>query len=124
MSFWASSGFFQRSLNYLTSAVTHIAVCSTRPATPAEAWGSTLCLARSSAANVGAPASTTNGWTVPTTSHSGLTVRNAGAADHIALLATTATLVYVTMCSTVSLTTSDTVSLPSFNVRISDPTSS
>ena len=132
MGMWASSDFFKASLNHLTSQVGRITVCTTRPATVAEAWNVStglICLARSSGASVSAPASTTNGWTVKSTQVASITVSNSGVADHVALLSVGATsdgisLLYVTTCTAKSLTTSDTVTIPSFNIRIADPTSS
>lgn len=133
MGMWASSDFFKRSLNYLTSAVTRVAVNTSQPASATDAWGiyvSTAAgsaLARSSSASVGAPGSTTNGWTVKVSSQSALTVSTSGNATHISLLTGTTTglnLLYVTTCNTRALTTSETVTLPSWNIRIPDPTSS
>ena len=128
MGMWASSDFFKRSLNYLTSQVKIISVCSTRPADSTEALktGGGICMARSSsgASCVSAPGSTTNGWTVATTAITSIAVSSSGKADHIALLGSTALLLYVTTCTAKNLTTSDTVTIPSFNIRIADPTSS
>ena len=129
MGMWSSSDFFKRSLNYMTSQVARLTVCSTRPATVAEAWN-TVMIAKSSAAVVAAPASTTNGWVVRSTQLANLVVPagHAGTADHVALLSVGASsvmkLLYVTTCGSKALTTSDTVTVPAWRIRIANPTSS
>ena len=125
---WASSDFFKRSLNYLTSAATIMSVCSTKPASVAEALeDGAIRLARSSSgtgAVFAAPGSTTSGWTVKSSALTGVTVTTSGTAKCVAVCAGTSVLMYVTSCADKALTTADTVTIPSFNVRIADPTSS
>lgn len=127
MGMWASSDFFKRSLNFMTSSIKRIAICSTRPADSTEAWkiGGTVMKARSTKVTVGAPGSTTNGWCVKITSSTGaIAVSSSGVADHIALMGTTAQLFYVTRCTTKALALTDTVNWPAWRIRIANPTSS
>jgi len=127
---WASSDFFKRSLNYLTSKASIMSVCSTKPLTIASALGTSagaVRLARSSSGSgavFGAPGSTTSGWTVKSSQLAGVTVSTSGTAKCVAVCAGTSVLMYVTSCADKALTTADTVTIPSFNVRIANPTSS
>ena len=124
MAMWASSDFHKRTLNYLTSSITIVTICSSQPATPVDAYATAMLAKTSAASRVGAPGSTTDGWTVSVSSAAALAVGSSGGATHIALLATTAMLAYVTTCTLKNLTTADTVSMPAWNIRVGDPTSS
>jgi len=128
-----SSETFKQMLNNLTSQFDLISVCATEPTSAPQAWQwkpTGYALARSSSGTgviVGAPASTTNGWTVPTSSHNSVTVGgSSGAAAHVCILSGTSTgaQLFVTTCNSRNLTTADTVNIPSFNIRLADPTSS
>lgn len=56
---------------------------------------------------------------------SNLPVTSAGSADHISLIASSSsTLLYVTTCNTKALTTSDTVTIPAWDIELRAPTSS
>ena len=124
---WASSLFYRQGLNYLTSNVKRITFCSCRPSGPTTAWktGGLYCKARSSKVTCGAYATTTVGYTVKiTSSTAAIAVTSSGKANHVALLGTTAQLLYVTMCTSKALAVTDTVNWPKFNVRIATPTSS
>jgi len=135
MTMLASSELFKRMLNTFTSQATHISICATQPTDGDEAWAkkgsSGYALARSSTgtnAIFAAPASTSDGWTVASSSHNSIQVdaASSGNAGHVAVLSGTAStdLLFVTTCDSRGLTTADTVSIPSWNVRIGDPTSS
>lgn len=129
-----SSETFKLMLNNLTSQFTHhISVCATEPSSAPEAWQlkpTGHAIARSSSgvgALVGAPGSTTNGWTVATSSKDSVTCAgSSGAAAHVCILSGTSTgaQMFVTTCNSRNLTTADTVNIPSFNIRLADPTSS
>ena len=135
MAMAARSEFFKRALNTMTSQATHLSVCATQPTNGDNAWAkkgsSGYALARSSSAGsaiFGTPGSTTDGWTVASSSFNSMTVdaASSGTAGHIAVLSGTAStdLLFITTCTARGLTTADTVSVPSFNIRIGDPTSS
>lgn len=129
-----SSETFKQMLNNFTSQFNyHISVCATEPTSAPQAWQwkpTGYAIARSSSgagALIGAPASTTNGWTVATSSKNSVTCGgSSGAAGHVCILSGTSTgaQLFVTTCNSRNLTTSDTVNIPSFNIRLADPTSS
>lgn len=124
---WASSNVYKRSLNYLTSQVQRISICSTRPTDSTQAWkvGGSVMKARSTKVTCGAPGSTTNGWTVKiTSSTAAVAVSSSGIADHVVLMAGTSVILYVTKCTTKALAGTDQVNWPKWNIRISKPTSS
>ncbi len=127
MAMWSSSDFFKRSLNFMTSTIKRITICTTRPADSTRAWktGGTVCKARSTKVSVAAPGSTTNGWTVKISSSTGaIAVTSSGVAKHVALMGSTAQLYYVTTCTSKALAGTDQVNWPKFNIRIANPTSS
>lgn len=127
---WASSDFFKRSLNYLTSKASILSICSTIPATVASALGSSVGAVRLGRTSSGvgaifsAPASTTVGWVTKSSQHTGVTISTSGTARVVAVCAGTSILMYVTSCADKNLTTADTATIPQFGVRIADPTSS
>jgi len=64
----------------------------------------------------------TSGRKVTVGSKSGVNVDNTGSATHVALLDTgTSTLLYVTTCTTQSLTSGNTVTFPTWDIEIADP---
>lgn len=123
MSMAASSEFHKQSLNYLTSQINRLAVFSTAQPTMDTTgnWGNRICGTTSPTIN--APASTTNGWTVKVSSAASLSVNSSGKAGHIVLFSSGSPR-YVTTCTTRNIQGSDTVSIPAFNIRVADPTSS
>ena len=124
--FVASSKVYVNGLIWLTSNVNRMSVCSTNPTNVAQAIGTSgsIRIAKTSAATVGAAGSTTNGYTVKVTSAVSLTVQLAGTAKVVVLCAGTSKIAYVTKCTTRAMTTSDTVSIPAWHIRIANPTSS
>lgn len=119
----ASSDFFKRSLNYLTSAINRMAVFTTNnPAmnTIGE-WSSRIC--GTTSVTVGAPGSTTNGYTVKITSSTAMSVASSGKAGCVVLFASSRAK-YITTCTTRNIQGTDTVTLPAWNIRIANPTSS
>jgi hypothetical protein len=129
----ASSGLLSTMLSEGFSTMRHIVVGNTKEATKAScAWklskSGGVALARHTTASniINTPASTTVGFTVATCSANSLSVTSSGNARHIYILGGTATSMkfFGTVCTTRALTTTDTVSIPSFNIRLADPTSS
>ena len=125
MSMAASSDFFKRSLNYLTSSMNRLAVFTTGQPTldSSDLWGSTNKICGTTTPTIGAPGSTTNGFTVKVSSADTLSVDSSGKAGHVVLFASNSGK-YVTTCTTRNIQGTDTVSLPAWNIRIADPTSS
>jgi len=129
----ASSGLLSTMLSEGFSTMRHIVVGNSAVATKAScAWlfadGNGVALARlTTASNMfNTPGSTTVGYTVATCSADSITVQATGLARHVYMLGGTATgaKFFGTICTTRAVTTSDTVSVPSWNIRIGDPTSS
>ena len=123
MSMACSSDFHKRSLNYLTSAIDKMAVMTTAQPTlnTAGQWSNRVC--GTTSPTIGAPGSTTNGWTVKMTSADSLSVNSSGKAGHVVLFASSQAK-YVTTCTTRNIQGTDTVSIPAWNIRVADPTSS
>lgn len=124
----ASSDFHKRSLNYLTSKINRMGVYTTQPALDSTTvWGSSVRIAGTTSVTISAPASTSNGWVVKVTSAANLAVAATSAgtrtAQHIALFSS-GEAKYITVCTTRSIQTSDTVSIPAWYIRVADPTSS
>ena len=124
MPFQASTLFFNNALSYLTSKVTRLGVNTSAAITlhATTHWDLRIC-GSSAAALVGTPGSTTNGWTVKVTSSTAMAVTTTGKAFHVVLY-TSAKPIYVTECTTKTIGSGDTVTVPAWNVRISDPSSS
>lgn len=119
----ASSDFFKRSLNYLTSNINRMAVFSTNnPAmnTIGE-WSSRIC--GTTSVTISAPNSTTNGYTIKISSSTGMSVTSSGKAGCVVLFASSQAK-YITVCTTRNIQGTDTVSTPAWHARIADPTSS
>ncbi len=122
---WASSNVYHKGLIWLTSKVNRMAICSTMTSPPsASAVLNTYKIAQTSGAAVGAIAATSNGFLVKVTSAASLACSSSGVARVVALCAGTSFVAYVTKCTTRALTTSDTVSIPAWRIRIAEPTSS
>lgn len=123
MSMAASTDFFKRSLNYLTSAINRMAVFTTAQPTlnQTSQWTNRICGTTSVTLSTGA--STSNGWVVKITSAASLSVDSSGRAGHIVLFASSQAK-YVTTCTTRNIQGTDTVSIPAWYIRIADPTSS
>ena len=124
MPFQASSDFFKNGLLYLSSQITRLAVCTSSAITldSTVCWGDRIC-GSTAASLVGSPGSTTNGWTVSVTSTTAMSVDSSGKAFHVALFSSK-DVKYVTECTSKNIGGSDTVTVPVWNVRIADPTSS
>lgn len=124
MSMAASSEFHLHSLTFLSSKIDRIAVFSTVQPTMDTTgnWSNRIC-GSTAASIVGAPGSTTNGWTVKVSSQDSLSVNSSGKAGHVTLWSS-GSIRYVTTCTTRNIQGTDTVSIPAWNVRVADPTSS
>ena len=122
-----SSKVYQDGSSFLVNTVKSICVCSTRPTTIPMALGTsstgtglakTTTLA-SSDFTYAASTQTPSGWKLTLAAFSSMQVFDAGTADHIALCGTVAGaqgVLYTVTCTTRALTTSDKVSVPSFDI--------
>jgi len=129
MMFWSATGISRPT----TATFRYLSICSTLPTTITQAWkikGGGYALARSDTASTGsicnAPGSTTVGWTVATCSMNNITVSTSGSAEHVCIMSgsSTGAMWFFTPCTTRAVTTSDTISVPSFNIRLGDPAAS
>jgi len=126
----ASTNFYDQALLWLRSNTQAIAVNTTRPATRAEALSS-FCLAKTTTVastdfTTGAD-STASGRKIQVKQWASLPVvgTSSGTVDHISLVnATSSKVLYVTTCASKGLTTSDSVTIPAWNIHILGPTSS
>lgn len=105
-----------------------LVVCSCMPTTYAHASSAgTYKLARSSALSTAsftkANSTVTNARKITVAQQSNMAVTSSGNAKHV-VLTTTNALRYVTTCNTKALTTSDTVTSPSWSIHVLQPTSS
>jgi hypothetical protein len=123
MTMACSSEFHLHSLTYLSSKVDRLAVFSdVQPTMDTTGnWSNRIC--GTTSPTVSAPGSTTNGWTVKVSSADSLSVNSSGKAGHVTLW-TSGSIRYVTTCTTRNIQGTDTVSIPAWNVRVADPTSS
>lgn len=133
----ASSHIFVSGLTvFLTTTVaagmTRVVVGTSDDAGSTEMWpvsGTGRALARSSSgvgALFGAIGSTDSGYTVPSSSFNSITVSTSGVAEVVAWIGGTSAgaPMFITTCTTKALAKDDTVSIPSVNIRVANPTSS
>jgi hypothetical protein len=129
MGMWASSKFYTGGFDFLQTNANMIVVNTTQVATASSALNDKLAATSSGA---GALASTditystgdASGYKATIASFSNLPVTSTGSADHITLIASSSSeLMYITTCNSKNLTTSDTVTIPAWDIEIASPTS-
>lgn len=111
-------------LNYIKNNATRICVDSTQPTTYTEAITTyKLVIKTISSSDFTGPANgDTSGRKVTSNQHSTVTIDSSGTATHIALAdSVNSKLLFVTTCSNQSLTATNTVTIPSWDIEISDP---
>ena len=110
-------------LNYVKNNSTRICVCSTQPTTYTQAITTyKLAIKTISASDFTGPADDTSGRKLTTVQHTGITVDTTGDAQHIALCdSANSKLLYVTTCTTQTLTSGNTVTIPAWKISIADP---
>lgn len=112
-------------LNIVKNNATRICVCSTQPTTHTEALTTyMLAIKTITSADFTGPANgDTNGRKLTSNQHSGVSVTNSGTAQHIAFVDfANNKLLYVTTCTSQSLTAGNTVTVPVWDIEIADPT--
>jgi hypothetical protein len=125
-----STAVLDAALNVITGAVTRICVCKGEPvsATNAEntaqnGIANTTCTVGGGSLTIGA--SSVTGKKIDVSAFTGLTVGSTGVADTICLISTGATgvIYWQTTCATQAITsTSNTINVGAFIIRISDAT--
>lgn len=126
MSKSASNAMLDGSLLVLKNGVTRMVACSAEPTTYAEA-NATYALADITMADTDFTIADgdTSGRKVTVGAKSGAVIDASGDATHVALLDVSGeALLYVTTCSTLTLTAGagNTVSFPAWKIEIADPT--
>ena len=109
-------------LDYISTS-TLLTVCSAQPTTYAEA-SSTYKLADvvTDSGNFTKANGDTNGRKVTVSQQANVPIDSSGTATHVALsISGSSTLVYVTTCTSQALTSGGTVTVPAWDVEISDP---
>jgi hypothetical protein len=133
MAMWATSQFYERGFIWLSSNMTRMLVNTTQPADGSSAVNDLLA-----GTSTGAAAMATTDFSISTGDVSGykitvgtgspfsnLPVPSSGTATHISLISSaSSSLGYVTTCNSKSLTTSDTVTIPAWDIELRAPTSS
>lgn len=111
-------------LNYIKNNATRICVCNAEPTTYTQAETTYMLVIKTitSADFTGPADGDTNGRKVTSNQHSTVTITNSGTASHIAFTVNGSKLLFVTTCSNQSLTATNTVTIPSWDIEISDPT--
>jgi len=110
-------------LNYIKNNCNEMTVCSTEPTTYTEAH-TTYKLADQTMASGDFTVANgdTSGRKVTVAQKANITVDTTGTAQHVALTDTSGTkLLYVTTCTSQSLTSGNTVTVPAWDVEIADP---
>lgn len=110
-------------LNIIKNNATEIYVCSTQPTTRTEAATTYMLAAKTgltSGSYTGPVNGDTNGRKLTVNQNSTITITNSGSAQHVALCSGSA-LLYVTTCTTQSLTSGNTVTIPAWDIEVADP---
>jgi hypothetical protein len=122
MAKWQDDIILDTALNYVKNNVTQESVCSAQPTTYAEAT-STYKLALKTGLTSGSftgPANgDTNGRKLTVNQQASINVDTGGSATHVALCSGSV-LLYVTTCTTQVLTSGNTVTVPNWDIEISD----
>jgi len=122
MAKWQNDLVLDAALDYVKNNVTQEVVCSAQPTTYAEAT-STYKLAIKTGLTSGSFTGPTNGDTsgrkLTVNEQASISVDSSGDATHIALCSGTV-LLYVTTCTTQTLTSGNTVTIPAWDIELAD----
>lgn len=126
MAKWANDNVMDAALNYVATG-TLLTVCSAQPTTYAEASSTYKLADEVLVAGAGNGDYTlangdTNGRKLTVVQQSGVAIDTSGTATHIAIsISGSSTLLYVTTCTSQVLTSGGTVTVPAWDIEISDP---
>jgi hypothetical protein len=129
MAKWQNDTILDQALNYIKSNANKLTVCSAQPTTYAEAVnvaassGYMLADIVISSADFTGPANgDTSGRKVTVNQQADVLIDATGSATHIALVDTgsSGTLLYVTTCTSQSLTQGNNVTIPAWDVELYD----
>ncbi len=119
----AADDMIDGALNILKNNVTRMTVCNAQPTTYTEG-DATFALADVTMASGDFTVGNgdTNGRKVAMAAKTAVPVDTSGTATHVALLDVSGTrLLYVTTCTSQSLTAGNTVTFPTWDIEIADP---
>ena len=130
MGMYASSHFYETGFNTIKTNARIIAITNSQSTTMAKATSSNTCLAWSTvcASTDFIVSANTSGYILKISTNADLisasTLQSTGVASHIVVgTSVGGSLYYVTTCTTKSLGTGDTVTMPTWNIWIKQPTS-
>jgi len=126
----ASDTVLDQMLTYIRTTANRISVCETQPTSYTEATtnkgsgGYKLAIKTISSTDFDAVADgDTNGRKVRKKEDAGITVDVTGSAQHVALsYSTSSLLMLVTTCATVTITATNLITIPVWDMEIADPT--
>lgn len=121
MAKWSNDAILDAALNYVKNNAATMTVCSQQPATRTEAI-TTYALADVAVTDTDFTLGNgdVSGRKVTVAAKSDVAVDTSGSATHIAIVSAS-DLLYVTTCTTQSLTSGNTVSIPAWDIEIADP---
>ena len=126
MGMYASSHFYETGFNTIKTSATMIIITSTQHTNMTSAKAGALAWCTSAASADFVVTANTSGYILKISSNADLisasTLETTGIASHICLGSTT-TLYYITTCTTKALGPGDTVTMPTWNIWIKQPTS-
>ena len=124
MGMYASSHFYEGGFNQIKNNAKMVIITTTRPNNMSTAKDNALAWSTAAASTDFVVAANTSGYdlTISASLISASTLESTGKAGHISL-GTTATLYYVTTCTTKNLGSGDTVTMPAWTIWIKQPTS-
>lgn len=129
MSKWQNDDILDEALNYIVNNANKMTVCSAQPTTYGEAVneaassGYMLADVVISSADFTGPANgDTSGRKITVNQQSSILIDDTGSATHVALVDTgsSGTLLYVTTCTSQSLTSGNNVTIPAWDIELYD----
>jgi len=126
MGMYASSQFYESGFNTIVSSARMIVINNTQHTNMTSALANALAWTTAAASTDFVVSANTSGYILKICSNADLisasTLESTGVASHISV-GSTATLYYVTTCTTKALGSGDTVTMPTWNIWIKQPTS-
>ena len=126
MGMYASSHFYEDGFNVIKTSASMVVIANTQHTNMASALANALAWSTACASTDFIVASNTSGYILKISTNADLisasTLESTGKANHICV-GTTATLYYITTCTTKALGSGDTVTMPTWNIWIKQPTS-
>ena len=126
MGMYASSHFYETGFNTIKTNAKMVVIANTQHTNMTSAMANALAWSTACASTDFVVSANTSGYILKISTNADLisasTLESTGVASHICV-GTTAVLYYVTTCTTKALGTGDTVTMPTWNIWIKQPTS-